>query len=125
MMMDAPTSLTDDSLRANKVRLLQAMPPVDTEDVVLGQYAAAEDGPKEDGTGKAYVDDETVPDGSKTATFAQWAMRVDNERWKGVPVMVKCGKSKKEVNVKILADAWDSAGQGIDGNDVPPSPAGA
>jgi hypothetical protein len=61
----------------------------------------------------------------RLAKVERQAMRVDNERWKGVPVMVKCGKGKKEVNVKILADAWDSAGQGIDGNDVPPSPAGA
>lgn len=124
MMMDAPTSLTDDSLRANKVRLLQAMPPVDPKDVVLGQYAAAKDGPREDGTGKAYVDDETVPDGSKTATFAQWAMRVDNERWKGVPVVVKCGKGECRATVKALADVGDSAGQGIDGNDVPPPSTG-
>ncbi|KAJ9117354.1 hypothetical protein QFC24_006448 [Naganishia onofrii] len=93
MMMDAPTSLTDDSLRSNKVDLLKAMPPVDPANLVLGQYAAAKTGPREDGTGKAYVDDETVPDGSKTATFAQWAMQVDNARWKGVPVLVKCGKA--------------------------------
>jgi glucose-6-phosphate 1-dehydrogenase len=94
MMMDAPTSLTDDSLRSNKVKLIQAMPPIDTADLVLGQYADADSGPREDGTGKAYVQDETVPDGSKTATFAQWAMKVDSERWKGVPVLIKCGKGE-------------------------------
>lgn len=98
MMMDAPTSLTDDSLRANKVRLLHAIPPVDPKDVVLGQYADAEEGPREDGTGKAYVDDETVPNGSRTATFAQWGMRVENERWGGVPVVVKCGKGEFRVS---------------------------
>jgi glucose-6-phosphate 1-dehydrogenase len=97
MMMDAPTSLTDDSLRSNKVDLLKAMPPVDPANLVLGQYAAAKTGPREDGTGKAYVDDETVPDGSKTATFAQWAMQVDNARWKGVPVLVKCGKGRSNL----------------------------
>lgn len=92
MMMDAPTSLTDDTLRSNKVALLKAIPPIDPKDVVLGQYSAAEEGPREGGTGRAYVDDETVPDGSRTATFAAWGMRVDNERWQGVPVVVKCGK---------------------------------
>lgn len=85
MMMEPPTSLDDDSLRSNKVDLLKSIPPVESSDLVLGQYA---DGPN----GKAYVDDDTVPDSSRTATFAQWAMKVDNERWRGVPVMVKCGK---------------------------------
>lgn len=113
MMMDAPTSLTDDSLRANKVRLLQAMPPVDPKDIVLGQYAVAKDGPREDGTGKAYVDDETVPDGSKTATFAQWAMRVDNERWKGVPVVVKCGKGECRATVKALLTLQTALDKGL------------
>lgn len=104
MMMDPPTSLTDDSLRSNKVNLLKAMPPVDPANLVLGQYAAAESGPRKDGTGKAYVDDETVPDGSKTATFAQWAMHVDNERWKGVPVLVKCGKGQFASNASIIGN---------------------
>ncbi|KAJ9094891.1 hypothetical protein QFC19_007747 [Naganishia cerealis] len=96
MMMEAPASLEDDSLRSNKLDLLKGIPPVDSADLVLGQYA---DGPN----GKAYVDDETVPDDSRTATFAQWAMKVDNERWRGVPVLVKCGKGK----------SWKSLDEGL------------
>ena len=43
------------------------------EDTVLGQYTAG-------GDTKAYLDDETVPKGSKTPTFATCVMRIHNER---------------------------------------------
>jgi len=43
------------------------------EDCVLGQYT-------EGGDTKAYLDDETVPEGSKTPTFATCVMRIHNER---------------------------------------------
>lgn len=43
------------------------------EDTVLGQYT-------EGGDTKAYLDDETVPKGSKTPTFATCVMRIHNER---------------------------------------------
>ena len=87
--MDPPDSMDNDSMRDNKVGVLKSIPPIENSDLVLGQYA--------EGDGKkSYVDDETVPDNSKTATFAQWAMKIDNERWKGVPVLVKCGKGEAQ-----------------------------
>jgi len=88
MTMDAPTSMSTDSLRDNKVRLLKEIPPIKSSDLVLGQYGEGDDGQK------SYVNDDTVPDDSKTATFAQWAMSIENDRWRGVPVLVKCGKGK-------------------------------
>ena len=30
--------------------------------------------------------------GSKTATFAEAAMFINNERWEGVPFLLRCGK---------------------------------
>ena len=88
--MDAPSSLKGDELRDAKVEVLKAMPPVKKEDVVLGQYVAS----KTDKNKKAYVDDETVPDDSKTETFAEFEMRIDNDRWKGTPVVMKTGKGR-------------------------------
>ena len=43
------------------------------EDTVLGQYTAA-------GDQKGYLEDETVPKGSKTPTFATCVMNINNER---------------------------------------------
>lgn len=43
------------------------------EDTVLGQYTAA-------GEQRGYLEDETVPRGSKTPTFATCVLNINNER---------------------------------------------
>ncbi|KAL7211326.1 hypothetical protein ACSBR2_014241 [Camellia fascicularis] len=50
------------------------------EEVLLGQY---------DG----YTDDPTVPDNSNAPTFATMILRIHNERWEGVPFILKVGKA--------------------------------
>ena len=55
------------------MQLLRALSPVALDDTVLGQYTATGDQP-------GYLDDETVPKGSKTPTFATCVMRIHNER---------------------------------------------
>lgn len=66
-------------------------------DVVLGQYVgnleAAEEHKK-----FGYSDDKTVPSGSKTATFASAVLKINNERWDGVPFILKCGKGRHVLN---------------------------
>jgi len=58
--------------------------------MVLGQYAG---NPKGEGDAKlGYLDDKTVPAGSVTPTFAVARFRINNERWEGVPFILKCGK---------------------------------
>ena len=60
------------------------------EDIVLGQYVG---NPEKDDDGKfGYTDDKTVPKGSKTPTFACAVVNICNERWDGVPFILKCGK---------------------------------
>lgn len=59
-------------------------------DVVLGQY---EGDPAGEGDAKeGYLDDPTVPSGSVTPTFAVAVLYIKNERWDGVPFILKCGK---------------------------------
>ena len=43
-----------------------------------------------------YLDDATVPEGSKCPTFAATVLRVENERWSGVPFLMKAGKGLDE-----------------------------
>ena len=66
------------------MQLLRALSPVVLEDTVLGQYTAAGDQP-------GYLDDETVPKGSKTPTFATCVMRIHNERC--APALGSCVSS--------------------------------
>ena len=62
------------------------------DDIVLGQYVGNPDGKGDEKFG--YTDDQTVPKGSKTPTFACAVVNIANERWDGVPFILKCGKGK-------------------------------
>jgi len=46
------------------------------------------DGADEDSR-SGYLDDSTVPKGSNTPTFAAAVLRIKNERWDGVPFILK------------------------------------
>ena len=72
--MEKPVSNRADDLRDEKVKVLRCIPPVKAEDVVLGQYAAA-------GGKPGYLEDDTVPNDSKTPTFATCVLHIRNERW--------------------------------------------
>lgn len=63
------------------------------EDVVLGQYVGdpAGEGDAKDG----YLDDPTVPAGSVTPTYALAVATINNERWDGVPFILRCGESDR------------------------------
>ena len=64
-----------------KVKVLRSVPPVELDDVVLGQYVGD---PKGEGEAKdGYLDDPTVPKGSITPTYALAVLKIKNERWDG------------------------------------------
>lgn len=66
------------------------MSPIRLENVVLGQYVGNPSGTAEQTQG--YLDDQTVPRGSITPTFATAVCYINNERWDGVPFILRCGK---------------------------------
>lgn len=70
---------------SSQVKVLRAIPPITKEDVLLGQYVAGNNEP-------GYLDDDTVPKGSYCPTFAATVLRINNERWEGVPFILKAGK---------------------------------
>jgi len=47
-------------------------------------------------TEPGYLDDETVPSGSTCPTYAAVALHIDNDRWRGVPFMMRAGKGLDE-----------------------------
>lgn len=85
--------------------MLRFIPPIAKEDVLLGQYGKSEDG-KEPG----YLDDQTVPKGSKTPTYAAATLFINNERWAGVPFVLKCGKALDQQKTEIRIQFKDVAG---------------
>eukprot|EP00897_Mesotaenium_endlicherianum_P004392 jgi/Mesen1/3981/ME000210S03216 len=78
-------------------QVLNSMEAVRDKEVVLGQY---------DG----YKDDDGVPDDSNTPTFAQVVLRINNERWDGVPFIVKAGKALDARKAEIRVQFRDTPG---------------
>ena len=73
-----------------QVKVLRSVPELKLSEVVLGQYVGDPAGEGEAKT--SYLDDKTVPAGSVTPTFATAVLHINNERWDGVPFILRCGK---------------------------------
>ena len=65
------------------------MLPIEAFNTIIGQYGKSEDGEK-----PAFKDEEDVPDDSRCATFCAAVGHIGNERWAGVPFLLKAGKGK-------------------------------
>jgi len=78
--MEPPTSLSASQLRAEKLKVFDALRPIDVRHVVRGQY---------DG----YRSEAGVAADSQTETMVAVKAEVDNWRWHGVPFYLRSGKS--------------------------------
>jgi glucose-6-phosphate 1-dehydrogenase len=87
LCMEPPVSFSADDVRDEKVKVLHAIKPPDA--VVRAQYAA---GMAEGKEVPGYLEEEGVPDDSRTETYAALRLEVDNWRWAGVPIYVRTGK---------------------------------
>ncbi|RYR74881.1 hypothetical protein HN51_021230 [Arachis hypogaea] len=90
--MERPVSLNPEHIRDERVKVLESVVPISDDEIVLGQY-------------EGYRDDPAVPDESNTPTFASVILRIHNERWEGVPFILRAGKAldsrKKEIRVQF------------------------
>ena len=106
--MEKPCSKKAEDLRNEKVKVLRSMPPITLDNVVLGQYVGNPDGEGDSKVG--YQDDPTVPKGSVTPTFTACVAYIKNERWDGVPFILKCGKALNEKKAEIRVQFKDVPG---------------
>lgn len=113
--METPASKEADDIRNEKVKVLKSIPEIKLEDIVLGQYVGNPDGATEDER-LGYLDDPTVPAGSKTPTFATAVMKIKNERWDGVPFIMKSGKALNERKAEVRIQFKDVPGDIFDGD---------
>ncbi|HZZ46158.1 MAG TPA: glucose-6-phosphate dehydrogenase (NADP(+)) [Pseudonocardia sp.] len=77
--MEPPASLSADDLAEARETVIGAFRPLRAEDVVFGQF-------------EGYRDIPDVPDDSRTETFVAARLWVDNDRWRGVPFLLRTGK---------------------------------
>ncbi|KPP66268.1 hypothetical protein Z043_115250 [Scleropages formosus] len=111
--MEKPTSTSSDDVRDEKVKVLKCIAPVSMADVILGQYVG---NPTGEGDAKlGYLDDPTVPKGSHTPTFATAVLYVHNERWDGVPFILRCGKALNERKAEVRLQFTDVPGDIFEG----------
>ncbi|XP_050412053.1 glucose-6-phosphate 1-dehydrogenase isoform X2 [Patella vulgata] len=106
--MEKPPSTGAEDIRNEKVKVLKSIPPVLLKNVVLGQYVGKKDGKGDETQG--YLDDPTVPKGSVTPTFATSVLFVKNERWDGVPFILRCGKALNERKAEVRIQFQDVPG---------------
>ena len=81
--MEPPVGPSADDLNDRKADVFRAMPPVDPDRCVRGQY-------------RGYTDVDGVAKGSATETFVALRVQIDNWRWAGVPIFLRAGKSLPE-----------------------------
>ncbi|KAI5212516.1 glucose-6-phosphate dehydrogenase [Aureobasidium subglaciale] len=96
LAMERPISFSAEDIRDEKVRVLRGMPPIEPKNVIIGQYEKSLDGSK-----PSYKEDESVPKGSRCPTFASMVAYIKNERWDGVPFILKAGKALNEQKTEV------------------------
>lgn len=107
--MEKPTNLSPDSIRTEKIKLLESIRPIPVNELskhtFRAQYAAGRvcvaDGHGENVPG--YLE-ELAKEGvneSVTETYAALKLFIDNPRWKGVPFYIRTAKRMHEGNTAI------------------------
>lgn len=91
--MEPPTSFDADRIRDEKVKLLRSIRPIEfkpwSAQIVRGRYAAGKINGRDV---RGYLQEQGIPEDSKTETFVALKLFVDNWRWRAVPFYVRTGK---------------------------------
>jgi len=80
LAMEPPVRTDSESIRDEQVKVLKAIPPLETKDVVRGQF-------------RGYRQEPGVAPESTVETFAAFQLEIDSWRWRGVPFYIRAGKN--------------------------------
>jgi glucose-6-phosphate 1-dehydrogenase len=86
--MEPPHCLEPECLAEARENVIGCFRPLTRSDVVVGQY-------------EGYTDIEGIPDDSRTETYVAARMWVDNDRWAGVPFLLRTGKCLAESHQRV------------------------
>src|ERR1700676_980004 len=79
LAMEPPVRMDSETVRDEKVKVLKAIRPLETKNLVRGQF-------------RDYRKERGVAPDSEMETFAALRLEVDSWRWKGVPFYIRAGK---------------------------------
>jgi glucose-6-phosphate 1-dehydrogenase len=89
LAMEPPIRTDSESIRDEKVKVLKAMAPLETKNLVRGQF-------------RGYRQEPGVAPDSRVETFAALKLYVDSWRWRGVPFYIRAGKCLPVTCTEIL-----------------------
>jgi glucose-6-phosphate 1-dehydrogenase len=90
LAMEAPADKDSESVRNEKVKVLKAIPPIQPEDVIRGQF-------------RGYLDEKGVAPKSTVETYAALRMQIKSWRWDGVPFFLRAGKNLPVTCTEVMA----------------------
>src|SRR5580658_2779514 len=96
--MEPPSSFEAESVRREKLKVWQAIPPIPILNTVRGQYGP---GVVEGQRVPGYRDEGRVDPDSGTETYAAVRLEIENWRWAGVPFYLRAGKRLKKRATEI------------------------
>ncbi len=96
--MEPPSSFGAESVRREKLKVWQAIPPIPILNAVRGQYGP---GVVEGQRVPGYREEERVNPESGTETYAAVRLEIENWRWAGVPFYLRAGKRLKKRATEI------------------------
>jgi glucose-6-phosphate 1-dehydrogenase len=101
--MEEPVSFDAESVRSEKAKILSAVRlPADLDTyTVRGQYSAGWQGGVKV---RGFREEEGIPQGSRTDTYAAMRLDIDTRRWAGVPFYLRTGKrlARRVTEVALL-----------------------
>jgi glucose-6-phosphate 1-dehydrogenase len=90
LAMEPPVQTDSESVRDEKVKVLKAIPVIETKNLVRGQF-------------QGYLQEPGVAADSKVETFGALRLQIDSWRWKGVPFYIRAGKNLPVTCMEVAA----------------------
>jgi glucose-6-phosphate 1-dehydrogenase len=90
LAMEPPARNDAESLRDEKAKVLKSIPPIETKNLVRGQF-------------NGYLQEKGVAADSKVETFAAMRLEINSWRWQGVPFYLRAGKNLPVSCLEIIA----------------------
>jgi glucose-6-phosphate 1-dehydrogenase len=89
--MEPPIDTSAEALRDEKVKVLRAMPPLEPDLAIRGQYVG-------------YREEDGVTDDSEVETFVAVRAAVESWRWAGVPFYLRAGKGLAVTATEVVVE---------------------
>ena len=91
--MEPPSTFEADTLRNEKVKVLESVRRMTPDEALASSVYAQYDG---------YLSEKGVPPDSRTSTYVALSLAIDNWRWQGVPFYLRSGKALSDKRTEVL-----------------------